>query len=102
MGTERQFAVARELAVKVKRALREQIGDCLTCSIGLAPNVFLGKVGSDIQKPDGLTVITLENLPGILLGLELQDVYGIGKRMEQRLNRAGIFSVAELWQPRSR
>jgi DNA polymerase IV len=40
-------------------------------------------------------------LPGILLGPELQDVYGIGKRMEQRLNRAGIFTVAELWQTSS-
>jgi DNA polymerase IV len=98
MGTERQIPIARELAFKVKRALREQVGDCLTCSIGLAPNVFLGKVGSDLQKPDGLTVITHDNLPGILLGLELQEIYGIGKRMEERLHRAGIFTVAGLWQ----
>jgi hypothetical protein len=65
---------------------------------GLAPNVFLGKVGSDIEKPDGLVVITQENLPAVPLGLELQDVYGIGERMEQRLNRAGIFTVENVWQ----
>ena len=98
MGTERQVDGARALALKVKRALREQVGECLTCSIGIAPNVFLGKVGSDLQKPDGLTVITHGNLPGVLLGLELQDIYGIGARMEDRLHRAGIFTVAELWQ----
>ena len=98
MGTERQVSVARELALKVKRALREQVGECLTCSIGIAPNVFLGKVGSDLQKPDGLVVITHDDLPGILLGLELQEIYGIGERMEQRLYRAGIFSVDELWR----
>jgi DNA polymerase-4 len=98
MGTEQQVPAARELALKVKRALREQVGECLTCSIGLAPNVFLGKVGSDLQKPDGLTVITHDNLPEVLLGLELQDIYGIGKRMEERLRRAGIGTVAELWQ----
>ena len=98
MGTERQVEAARALALKVKRALREQVGECLTCSIGIAPNVFLGKVGSDLKKPDGLVVITHDNLPEVLLGLELQDIYGIGKRMEERLHRAGIFTVAELWQ----
>ena len=97
MGDQRQVPVARALALKLKRALREQVGECLTCSIGIAPNVFLGKVGSDLQKPDGLVVITKENLPDVLLRLDLQDIYGIGKRMEQRLNRARIFTVAELW-----
>jgi DNA polymerase-4 len=97
MGTERQVPVARELAVKVKRALREQVGECLTRSIGIAPNVFLGKVGSDLQKPDGLVVITKHDLPDILLGLQLQDIYGIGKRMEQRLHRAGIINLEQLW-----
>jgi DNA polymerase-4 len=98
MGTERQVAAARELALKVKHALREQVGECLTCSIGIAPNVFLGKVGSDLKKPDGLVVITHDDLPDILLGLELQEIYGIGERMEERLHRAGILTVAELWQ----
>jgi len=98
MGTERQVPAARELALKVKRALREQVGECLTCSIGLAPNVFLGKVGSDLQKPDGLVVITHDVLPDILLRLQLQDVYGIGARMKERLNRAGISTVAQLWE----
>jgi DNA polymerase-4 len=98
MGDQRQVSVARALAMKLKRALREQVGECLTCSIGIAPNVFLGKVGSDLQKPDGLVVITKDNLPEVLLRLELQEIYGIGKRMEERLKRAGIHTVAELWQ----
>jgi DNA polymerase IV len=97
-GTEGQVDLARELALKVKRALRELVGEFLTCSIGIAPNMFLGKISSDLQKSDGLVVITKNDLPGILLGLELQDIYGIGDRMEQRLHRAGIFTVAELWQ----
>jgi DNA polymerase IV len=97
MGDQRQVPVARALAMKLKRALREQVGECLTCSIGIAPNVFLGKVGSDLQKPDGLVVITKDNLPDVLLGLKLQDIYGIGKRMEERLHRAGILTVAQLW-----
>ena len=97
MGTERQVPVARALALKVKDTLCEEVGECLTCSIGIAPNVFLGKVGSDLQKPDGLVVITKDDLPGILLGLKLQDIYGIGARMEQRLHRAGILTVEQLW-----
>jgi DNA polymerase-4 len=97
IGTERQVAVARELALKIKRTLRDQVGECLTCSIGIAPNVFLGKVGSDLQKPDGLVVITADNLPDVLLEIELQEIYGIGERMEQRLHRAGIVTVAQLW-----
>jgi len=97
MGTERQVPIARELALKIKRALHDQVGECLTCSIGIAPNVFLGKVGSDLQKPDGLVVITKDDLPDILLRLELQDVYGICARMEQRLHRADILTVAQLW-----
>jgi DNA polymerase IV len=97
MGTERRVEFAREIAVKVKRALHDQVGEYLTCSIGIAPNVFLGKVASDMQKPDGLVVITEADLPEILLGLELQEIYGIGARMEQRLHRAGILTVAQLW-----
>jgi DNA polymerase-4 len=48
-------------------------------------------------RPDGLVVITKDNLPEVLLRLELQEIYGIGKRMEVRLDRAGIHTVAELW-----
>jgi DNA polymerase-4 len=47
-GDQRQVPIARALAMKLKQALREQVGECLTCSIGIAPNVFLGKVGSDL------------------------------------------------------
>jgi DNA polymerase-4 len=97
MGDQRQVPVARALALRLKQALREQVGECLTCSIGIAPNVFLGKVGSDLQKPDGLVVITKENLPEVLLRLELQEIYGIGKRMGERINRAGIVNVEQLW-----
>jgi DNA polymerase-4 len=97
MGSERHVPAAREPAGKVKRVLREQVGECLTCSIGIVPYVFLGKIGSDLQKPDGLAVITKDDLPDILLGLQLQDIYGIGKRLEQRLHRAGIVNVDQLW-----
>src|ERR1700723_454282 len=96
-GRERQLPVARELAGKIKRTLRERVGECLRCSIGIAPSIFLGKVASDIQKPDGLVVITVNNLPDVLLPMKLQEIYGIGQRMELRLKRAGIMTVSDLW-----
>ena len=93
---ERDMDVARALAHKVKRTLYHQVGECLTCSIGLAPNMFLAKLATDMQKPDGLVVITKNDLPHKLHGLKLMDICGIGRRMEARLNRAGIWSVKDL------
>lgn len=103
MGTEREIGQAEALALRVKKALREQVGARMTCSIGLAPSVFLGKVASDMRKPDGLVVIRKRDLPEILHPLALRDLYGIGGRMEQRLHRFGIGSVRQLMEaPRAR
>ena len=58
--TVRETAV--EIGSAVKKAIREQAGEYLRCSVGIAPNRFLAKVASDMQKPDGLTVISREDL----------------------------------------
>ena len=87
---------ARELARQIKSALGARVSPVLTCSIGIAPNKFLAKTASDMQKPDGLVVIRSEDLPDILHPLELRDLYGIGRNMEQRLRTNFIQSVAEL------
>ncbi|MDR1145142.1 MAG: hypothetical protein LBK71_03285 [Verrucomicrobiales bacterium] len=87
---------ARALAVRIKREIAARVGECLQCSIGIAPNVFLAKTASDMQKPDGLVVIEERDLPQCLYGLELRDLSGIGPRMEQRLRSRGINSVREL------
>ncbi|MFO1485069.1 MAG: hypothetical protein U1F71_17045 [Verrucomicrobiaceae bacterium] len=92
-----QLEVALDLAKRIKRGLRDRVGECLTCSIGLAPNRFLGKVASDMQKPDGLVVLRADELPGRLLELELRDLPGIGRRMEPRLHACGIRTMKELW-----
>jgi DNA polymerase-4 len=78
--------------------LRNRVGECLTCSIGIVPKVFLGTVDSELQKPDRLVVLTKDDLAEGLLRLTLHEIYGIGERMEQRLHRAGIFIVAQLWR----
>ncbi len=91
-----QEAPARELARQIKIALSARVSPILTCSIGIAPNKFLAKTASDMQKPDGLVVIRPEDLPEILHPLELRDLYGIGQNMEARLRANFIQSVAEL------
>lgn len=96
MGSEQTVARAVKIAEQMKAALREHVGDTLRCSIGLAPNRFLAKVATDMQKPDGLVVIPPADLPRILYTLELQDLPGIGARMLKRLHKASIYSIEQL------
>ena len=97
LGAEGERANAVALARRIKSGIRERVGDCFRCSIGLAPNRFLAKLATELEKPDGLTVLELRDLPDRLLGLTLRDVPGIGANMERRLHRAGVFDLRALW-----
>jgi len=85
-----------EVAKKIKQDIKNEVGDWLKCSIGIAPNAFLAKLASDIQKPDGLTIITPENIDTVLSKLRLKDLPGIAKNMAERLQRANINNPVEL------
>jgi DNA polymerase-4 len=95
-GSWQEEAVAVGLARRVKQKLLDHVGECLTCSVGIAPNRFLAKIASNMQKPNGLTVIRAADLPDILFGLELEDLHGVGRAMSERLRRAGITTVEAL------
>lgn len=95
-GSERQREKALVLATHIKRTIAATVGGYLRCSIGIAPNTFLAKIASNMQKPDGCTVIGQSDLPGILHRLELRDIHGIGRALEARLQRHGIRTVAQL------
>ena len=90
---EKALAVAKQ----IKATVAQRIGPCLTSSIGIAPNWMLAKMATDMQKPDGLTVIEDADIPQRLLGLELQDFLGIGPHMDARLRAKGIDSPAKLY-----
>lgn len=92
----REPEAALKLARQVKAAIRRRVGECLRASIGIAPNQFLAKVAADMQKPDGLTLVEGRELPQRLYELQLTDLPGIGRRMGQRLQRAGIQRVEQL------
>jgi DNA polymerase-4 len=96
MGRERPLLAAMELARKVKRTIRERVGDMLRSSVGLATNRYLAKVASDMEKPDGLVALPLDILPEALPRLTLRDLPGIGARTEKRLNERGIHSMQDL------
>jgi DNA polymerase-4 len=88
---------ACELAQDIKRNLAARVGEYLKVSIGLAPNTFLAKLASDMQKPDGLVVLEEGDLPGKIAHLPLRALSGIGKNMEVRLNEHGIRTIEQLY-----
>jgi len=100
-GSQQQKDNALALAAHIKRTIADKAGNFIRSSIGIAPNMFLAKVASDMQKPDGCVVIEIQDLPEKLFSLELRDLYGIGKRTEQRLNRNNIFTVSDLYAANS-
>ena len=90
------------LAHRIKAGIRANIGECLTSSIGIAPNRLLAKLASDLQKPDGLIVMTADQLPHRLFELRLRDIAGIGAKMERRLARDGILDIRQYCARRPR
>ncbi|MEO6148433.1 MAG: DNA polymerase [Sulfuriferula sp.] len=96
-GGQRVRANAEALAAKIKRTIHDTVGTELRCSIGIAPNLFLAKTASNMRKPDGMTVIELNDLPDCLYPLSLRDINGVGRQMEKRLNQAGILTLRDLW-----
>ncbi len=85
---------ALSLAGEVKRRIREELG--LTCSVGLGPNKLVAKMASEFEKPDGLTLVRPEQLPGILAPLPVNKLVGVGPRMLRNMRALGIERVGDL------
>lgn len=96
MGVERQPPNARRIALAIKQAIKDDVGSTLRCSIGMAPNRYLAKIASDMQKPDGLIGLLPSQLPRSIAHLQLRDLPGVGARTEARLNAKGIRTMPEL------
>ncbi|MGA9245633.1 MAG: DNA polymerase [Silvibacterium sp.] len=96
IGREQPLMAAIDLAHRVKASIREHVGSTLRCSVGLAPNRYLAKIASDMEKPDGLVALTPDILEAALNGLVLRDLPGIGARMERHLNERGIRTMPQL------
>jgi DNA polymerase-4 len=85
-------------AVSIARHLKDSIRSAreLTATIGIASNKLLAKIASDHRKPDGLTLIADQDKVPFLRPLPVRALYGVGKRTEEILNKAGIDTIASL------
>lgn len=97
MDNEISVERSTQIANNIKKGLAKNVGEYVKCSIGIAPNRYLAKIATDIQKPDGLTVLQPSDIPERLMGLKLRDLPGIGRNMEQRLFNKGISTMKALW-----
>jgi DNA polymerase-4 len=96
MGREQEPPRARKIALEIKESIYKNVGVALRCSIGMAPNRYLAKIASDMQKPDGLIGLLPSQLPRAIVHLELRDLPGVGARTEARLNKKGITTMEQL------
>jgi DNA polymerase-4 len=89
---EEGAAIARQLKDRIHTQER------LTSSVGLAPNKFLAKIASDLEKPDGLTLLPLDALAEKFWPLPIQRLWGVGPRSAERLANAGLHSIGDILQ----
>jgi DNA polymerase-4 len=83
-----------EIIREIKKKIREETG--LTCSIGIGPNKLLAKIASDMEKPDGYTLIRQKDVEKILWPLPVRKLWGIGPKTEATLKNMGIDRIGEL------
>ncbi len=95
-GFVQGFDGAVKLGAEVKRRIFDEVGEWLTCSMGIAPTRWLAKFGSDTCAKGGLVVLTSENLDEYVRGRELTEAWGIAERMEVRIKNLGIRDLWEL------
>ena len=84
----------RELAARIQRRIFEATR--LTCSIGVAPNKLLAKLASEFNKPNGISIVTMDDLQSLIWPLPCRKVNGIGPRADAKLQSFGIHTVGDL------
>lgn len=87
---------AESIAKQIKSLITKQIGEWVTCSIGISYGKTLAKLASELQKPDGLVIIRPENFQEVAKITPIEELCGIGWRIGPRLNQLGVRTIAEL------
>jgi len=97
-GRHRLLPEAIKLGEAIRAKIAHVVGPALQCSIGLGTSKLLAKMGTEMEKPNGMQWLVPQVMPGKLAGYALGDLPGIGKRMEQRLHDAGITDIETLYR----
>ncbi len=88
------FGDTETIAKNIKKEIKDKLN--LTCSIGISYNKILAKIASDINKPNGFTIINKENTENILNPLPIEKIPGVGKKSKEILNSRHIYTIADL------
>ncbi|MGN1195463.1 MAG: DNA polymerase IV [Acutalibacteraceae bacterium] len=93
-GSQRLFGSGEKIAQTLRRRIKKEIG--LTISVGVSFNKVFAKLGSDLKKPDAVTVIPKDSFKEIVWPLKIEEMIGVGRSTKQRLNSVGIYTLGEL------
>jgi len=93
-GCTRLLGSPEEIAKKIKKCICDRLQ--LTASIGIAPNKFIAKIASDLEKPDGLVIVKPEEILDFLHPLPISKMWGVGKKTELKLKAMGINTIGDL------
>ncbi|UCD32461.1 MAG: DNA polymerase IV [Desulfobacterales bacterium] len=93
-GCERLHGKLRQLAVNIKETIKKTVN--LTCSMGIGPNKFIAKIASDMNKPDGLTIIMPDQTARFLENLPIHKVPGVGETKRRQLENMGITTLGNV------
>lgn len=95
-GSEKLFGPVEQIGRLIKDDIRRELN--LVASVGVAPNKYLAKLASDMDKPDGFTVIAADDIQKTLDPLPISRIWGVGKVTEQRMHSYGIHTIGDLRQ----
>ncbi len=92
--THHLFGGPEAIGISIKKIIKDRFG--INCTIGIAPNILIAKLASDISKPDGLRWIRPDDVPDVLKDLPVKELWGIGSKTSERLAALGIKTCGEL------